>query len=437
MRPFRWIHISDIHCSIQSPPVRDYAIGALLASLGRMREEAPFDAVFITGDLAQSGKAAEYRDKVREFLRQVMSHAGVDGSRVFAVPGNHDVDWGAIRPYHKMAFPTTLEASDEVFGDSRTLGLLQEKFAGFRLLSDEFPGVWRGGRYPSLVKTVRHESTRIGIIGLNTAWLVSGDRGEDADRHKLLVGRRLLNRALDELDRESPDVTFVLMHHPYDWLMDCEAGEVQSLLLSRANVVLTGHRHAADFTVVSTRAQQASFLQAGCVFQDARHPKQFHIGAWDDAGCLSATPYIHAGDSVNTNWVLDHQRCDAPDQSVRTLGRTPRVKLESEQMSGSVSGIVLRGHSVCLAADEYGDPVGCVYLHAPSAILEKVFSVSYTCAGGRYDGCSWTNKGRTDQFLQTMTFPPGQNVRVRAVLTFQDASQRSAGEISLGAAGAT
>jgi len=404
--------------------VKDYVIKAFFDILTKRRVVAPIDAIFISGDLAARGKPDEYRQRVKQFIGELLLHSGLDPSRLFMVPGNHDVDWEAIRPYHKMAFPGTLEASDEIFGSSHTLALLAEKFAGFRLLAHDFPGAWRGGRYPYLARVFRHKDARVGVVGLNSAWLVGGDSAENADRHKLLVGRRLMNRAFDEVAQESPDIVFVLMHHPYEWLMDFEAGEVRTLLLSRAHVVLNGHRHTTDVTRISTRSGEASILQAGCLFQDAAHPRQFHLGSWDAAeGRLEVTPYIHSGDSVNSQWVIDHQECDMPEASIRSLGIVSRGTAQKQQIASGPLELAVRAQVTWPTPEEWGDPVACVFIEGPSSVLDQVRSVRYTRTDGNSDACTLLSDARNESFLQTVASAPGQEFGIRTVVTFKDFSQ--------------
>ena len=94
----RWLHLSDFHVGKDDYAGRkmfDYIIEHV-----RQRRDEGFvpDFIFITGDLADKGKACDYETFWLEFvssLQEVIS--GDISSRTFAVPGNHDAD----RDYHQ------------------------------------------------------------------------------------------------------------------------------------------------------------------------------------------------------------------------------------------------------------------------------------------------------------------------------------------------
>ena len=60
--PIRFLHISDLHLrpAVVKRYDQDRVLRGLIEFLIRDREGFPLDLIFITGDLAHSGKAAEY-----------------------------------------------------------------------------------------------------------------------------------------------------------------------------------------------------------------------------------------------------------------------------------------------------------------------------------------------------------------------------------------
>jgi hypothetical protein len=81
---------------------------SLLKFIQRDFEKNPekVDAVFLVGDIAQSGKQDEYTRFESEFLNPLLKIPVISGAKIFAVPGNHDVDcdestaiaWNSIGP---------------------------------------------------------------------------------------------------------------------------------------------------------------------------------------------------------------------------------------------------------------------------------------------------------------------------------------------------
>lgn len=92
----RWIHLSDFHFDGKDPYERNTVLNALITEIRRRREQEGFqaDVVFVTGDIAYSGQAKEYK-AAGEFFDALLTAAGLDKPRLFIAPGNHDVDRSA------------------------------------------------------------------------------------------------------------------------------------------------------------------------------------------------------------------------------------------------------------------------------------------------------------------------------------------------------
>src|SRR5258708_6677063 len=84
-----WLHISDFHIRAGDPYDRDVVLRALVQSV-EARPEKP-SVIFATGDIAHSGKPAEY-EIATQFFDKLLVAAHLDRDRLFVIPGNHDVD---------------------------------------------------------------------------------------------------------------------------------------------------------------------------------------------------------------------------------------------------------------------------------------------------------------------------------------------------------
>ena len=87
----RVLHLSDFHMGKDHPGQR-MLFKNLLAQVSR--QEAPH-LVVITGDLAMSGKAGEYRQFIAELLIPLRKQ--LPQVPFYLVPGNHDVDRSKAR----------------------------------------------------------------------------------------------------------------------------------------------------------------------------------------------------------------------------------------------------------------------------------------------------------------------------------------------------
>lgn len=90
--PVTWLHVSDFHIRGGDPYDRDVVLKALVQSVAEYRERGlSADLIFATGDVAHSGKAAEY-DLADRFFKDLLQAAGLSKSHLFVIPGNHDID---------------------------------------------------------------------------------------------------------------------------------------------------------------------------------------------------------------------------------------------------------------------------------------------------------------------------------------------------------
>ena len=89
----KFLHFCDFHIGGPRGPQAN-ALKSLVEMVSSICDQTgeTIDAVFLAGDLAYSGQTSEY-DRFRDdFYLPLMQIPGVAKARVFAVPGNHDVD---------------------------------------------------------------------------------------------------------------------------------------------------------------------------------------------------------------------------------------------------------------------------------------------------------------------------------------------------------
>lgn len=89
----RWLHLSDLHFKETERWDRRATLQALLRKMEELKEQglAP-DFVFVTGDIAHSGKRKEYEQAERFFAELAQKLGLTLREHWFVVPGNHDVD---------------------------------------------------------------------------------------------------------------------------------------------------------------------------------------------------------------------------------------------------------------------------------------------------------------------------------------------------------
>jgi predicted MPP superfamily phosphohydrolase len=249
-----WIHISDIHFGHGDAKHgwdQRLVLQALLDDLvEQCRQTHRPDVLFVTGDIAFSGKPEQYA-QARAWLDQVGRAVGIGPERMYVVPGNHDVDrsvdrdrdvgrlLGALRSGQEPLDTALANQADRKKLAARMAAYL-EFAAGLAPACHELPA-----RAPEERLFWQHRETRgrlrLRVIGLDTALLAA----DDQDQGRLALGNEQLARTLGEPAITPGELVIALSHHPLQggWLRDERA--VESWLRNHAHVHLSGHVHDA------------------------------------------------------------------------------------------------------------------------------------------------------------------------------------------------
>lgn len=271
MSQVRWLHLSDFHVGKDNYGQRKLfkeindLIGARIAS------GYDLDFVFLTGDLANRGAQTEYEEFFDSFFVPMIEALGGDKweGKVFSIPGNHDVE----RERAKFFSPADiLRAPDQVF-DPTAIGRLQREQFTTRFTNyssneaTNSPNKWINSDQGSYAQVINMRSHKIGVVGVNTAWLCKGD----SDRHLLSPGTNLLEDALSRV--AEADLKIVLGHHPLSWLHDYDARTMQTILAKNHAVYLHGHLHENDARIEDGGAGAFLAIQSGAAFQGRAEDK--------------------------------------------------------------------------------------------------------------------------------------------------------------------
>ncbi len=300
----RWLHLSDFHTGKDNYGQRRLYSELINHIRSRCDQGDAPDFVFITGDLANKGIASEYELFYEGFLSPL---AGLVEStnvpQILVVPGNHDVDRTAAE---FVEAHTLLRRAPRLF-DPNEGGLSQRRnllprFENFRDGDTSWSGDhWLESERGAFTVSVELRGTKVGIVGLNTAWLSENDQ----DRHRLTPGIPLLETALDAVGK--CDVKIVLGHHPIDWFADEEVRPIQTLLAHASAFYLHGHRHRSRADHYASGGAGFLSLQSGAAFQ-ARESEQWVNGfMWVDfdprTRAVAIEPLIWSRD--HREWTID------------------------------------------------------------------------------------------------------------------------------------
>jgi tetratricopeptide (TPR) repeat protein len=290
-----WLHLSDWH---QKGPdfdrkvIRDRLIKDI-GNRGEIDEELErVDFVAFTGDAAFSAQPIEYERARAEFFGPVMDAVGLAPSRLFMVPGNHDLDRSIVQEFLPPALQKPLTTEKEVqhwLTDDKRRRRLLEPFDAYQ----KFVAEYTGQSDPAFASVGKLDAggASVGMLGLNSAWMCARqlDRSnpkEFDDARSLLVGEPQIHDALEQIAGD--DLQIVLIHHPFEWLAEFDRNHVKETLKRRVQFILCGHQHVGGIEVVRGTGGECVIVPAGASY-DRRYPEnqryangynfvKFHLG---------------------------------------------------------------------------------------------------------------------------------------------------------------
>ncbi len=256
MDRIRWLHLTDFHQGMKSqnwlwPQIRQRFFEDLTQQHAR---SGPWDLILFSGDMTQKGTKQEF-DRFTQFLEELLAHIKALGSTplFLAVPGNHDLQ----RPNPK-ATTTILAEWDlhpeihDLFWDKKNSEYRKLVSKAFRPFSDWWqpriqthPGYKKGVLPGDYSLTVESNGIRLGIVGLNSAFLqVTGNNFYG----KVTLGAQQFHEACggDGVAwANDHQACLLITHHPPNWL----SKDGQATLLNeiappgRFFLHLFGHMH--------------------------------------------------------------------------------------------------------------------------------------------------------------------------------------------------
>jgi hypothetical protein len=235
-----WLHVSDFHIRSRDPYDRDVVLRALVESVGQYAQRGRVsELIFATGDIAHSGKPAEYEIAER-FFDDLLRAANLGKERLFIIPANHDVDRdlgvGLTRTLDSR------EQADAYFHPDRPQPHLNLKLRAFCEWHNRyFQGIRVAPDNTTCgpVMPVNIGGHLLGILHLNSGLFCL----DDEDHGKLWVGRRSLDAGLAELPKLKADLNIGLIQHPLSWLNAIEGSNIEVEIEAAIDILLRGHLH--------------------------------------------------------------------------------------------------------------------------------------------------------------------------------------------------
>jgi predicted MPP superfamily phosphohydrolase len=263
------LHLSDMHLAGDRSSHLHGRVPQIVAALRSAYPLIDQCLVVVSGDIAYSGRAEEYREAL-EFVSRLRVDLQVyfPGVQVLAVPGNHDCDFTHQSDLRKPILGSIQSGMDDPDEKGKTLRELldvQINFFAFQSqLTDKAPTLVE----PWIVRDDLLElgTERIRIVGLNTAFMsqIPEQRGT------LYFPLNIASRYFEA--RAEASLVISVLHHPYSWLEGDNADRLKRLIEARTDVVLTGHEHIQDaYTKELMSGQRLEYVQ-GAVLESKDSP---------------------------------------------------------------------------------------------------------------------------------------------------------------------
>lgn len=230
------LHLSDLHLS-KAEDINETAIREIAASLSPQSIGAVSKIiVLVTGDIANSGKKAEY-DIFKDFKRILISALkervlGKTFIHIYFVPGNHDIDYSHIstpddRQYYEnyLKDSSQIDFNNEVAARNEFLLYSQR----MHLLSQGEPLFYRN--------IIDIDGFSLEVNLLNTTFF--------SLLHENDQGLHFLPRTtIAKISAPSGAMMAItLLHHSHQWFNDGCKREIEKALLEKNTMIFCGHEH--------------------------------------------------------------------------------------------------------------------------------------------------------------------------------------------------
>jgi formylglycine-generating enzyme required for sulfatase activity/predicted phosphodiesterase len=264
----RILHLSDLHFRAEDAWDADPVRNALIDDAVRLRDErGGVDLVIVTGDIAWSGKKAEY-ERANVWLEALIARLGVTRARVVLVPGNHDVVRDP-RDHVGAALADRLRAADEqvwadVAGEKRQRATLLKRCKPWLAFAKR----WGGGAVPWGARVFPELGVHVAVLSSALLSCKNGERGQ------LRVSAWQVRQATEGWTPHP--IRVAALHHPMDWLTEADGRSIQPMLRS-ATLLLRGHLHAFDLTKEIRPDGQTTVVAGGAAWDRREWPNAYSL----------------------------------------------------------------------------------------------------------------------------------------------------------------
>lgn len=323
--PAVFVHVSDIHFG-QEKDDRVYIHADVKQQLIADAQEVVSNiaggvahGILVTGDIAQSGKWAEYED-AGKWLDELAASIGVKIHCVQMVPGNHDLDRSKLSFAGRQILDHIRAGGTKEYADILNNPIdraaLFARFEDYGRFSFGYDCPLNNeGKFASEMEVTLAPGRAIRFIRFNSSLLC---HGEERDEYpELVIGERQFT-----IPRTNGVENIVLVHHPLNWYKDQD--QVRDYIRSRARVFISGHEHDPKVSVDNVETGcDVMMLSAGATVpykSDDVYTFTYNIIEFDwdeEIDGLSVTMHPRVWNAQRTCFEADNKRLSGKDPNFR------------------------------------------------------------------------------------------------------------------------
>lgn len=246
-----FIHLSDIHFQKYSGDAYDLDADLRNELLIDLRKNFPrsiptASGILICGDIAFSAQEKEYA-VASDFLEQVCQQVSLDPSRIFCVPGNHDVDRGITRGSRSIkSLQRDIETADpqeaeqilaQMCRNSIDVQSLCASIEHFNMFATKYHCGFAQNILFWEQNMPLDDTYTLCIVGINSTLISSHRDSQDK------TTERPMRLSLSQIPQRRTNTIFLsLCHHPPECWIDSDY-KLQTKMDARVAVQLYGHKH--------------------------------------------------------------------------------------------------------------------------------------------------------------------------------------------------
>lgn len=266
------LHLSDMHFTNSRSYTEDN-VRSIVNALHNSIVNISNLLIIVSGDLAYSGKKAEYQEFDRFYIKLVQSikdrYSNVNHIEWAIVPGNHDMDYD-----HGSYTATELEHIQKNNQYEEKLDNEYVKQAEFLSYAKSRGHI----NHNNLINTqdIRFDGYTIRLNLINSAVFSIIGKGDEGYHYISVHELQQLDAACDV------DFIFSVMHHPHYWFTwECKY-QLEQALIEKSDIVFLGHEHFSgshniESDGLSTKMQEGGLLSDQGNWENS----DFYIGILD------------------------------------------------------------------------------------------------------------------------------------------------------------